>query len=147
VNSLSIVGRIGKVGELRHTQGGKAVINLSVAVDNGKDANGEKRPATWFEIALWEKQAEALEQYLVVGDRIGINGQVRMQVDQGNDGQKYPKLTIDFPKVELLGGSQQTQAPAQGRSAQQGRPAARPAQRQAARPAPRQEVSDEDIPF
>lgn len=149
MNVLSIVGRIGKVGQLRYTQSGKAVINFSVAVDNGKDADGEKRAATWFEVALWEKQAEALAQYLTVGDRIGVNGQVRLQIDKGNDGKEYPKLTIDFPRVELLGGSQQTAAAPQtaGRPAQarppQGRPAQRPTQRQAAP----QEVADEDIPF
>jgi single-strand DNA-binding protein len=130
VNNLSIVGRIGKVGELRYTQGGKAVINLSVAVDNGKDSNGEKRAATWFEVALWEKQAEALAQYLVVGDRVGINGQARLQVDEGNDGKKYPKLTVDFPRVELLGGSSKPETQAAPRQA--ARPAQRPAQRQAA---------------
>jgi single-strand DNA-binding protein len=125
MNNLSIVGRIGKVGELRYTQGGKAVVNISVAVDNGKTSDGEKRAATWFEIALWEKQAEALAQYLVVGDRIGVNGQVRLQVDEGKDGQKYPKLTVDFPRVELLGSKPEAAQAAP-------RQAARPAQRQAA---------------
>jgi single-strand DNA-binding protein len=151
VNNLSIVGRIGKVGDLRYTQSGKAVINLSVAVDNGKDANGEKRAATWFEVALWEKQAEALAEYLVVGDRVGINGQIRLQVDEGKDGQKYPKLTVDFPRVELLGGSSKPEQTQQANRAPANRQQARPAQ-QTGRPAQRQAApvavaDDEDIPF
>jgi single-strand DNA-binding protein len=144
MNNLSIVGRIGKVGELRYTQGGKAVINLSVAVDNGKTSDGEKRPATWFEIALWEKQAEGLADYLTVGDRIGVQGQIRLQVDEGKDGQKYPKLAVDFPRIELLGGSNKTE------QAQPARQTARPAQpaRQAARPTQRQTVPvDDEIGF
>jgi single-strand DNA-binding protein len=157
MNNLSIAGRIGKVGEMKYTQSGKAVLNISVATDNGKDGNGEKRAATWFEVALWEKTAESLEQYLNVGDRIGITGQVRLQVDTGADGTKYPKLVIDFPRVELMGGSQQatTAAPARAAAAAAparaaARPAQRPAQqRQAARPAQQaaQEILDEDIPF
>jgi single-strand DNA-binding protein len=110
MNSLSIVGRIGKVGEIKYTQSGKAVVNLSVATDNGKDSNGEKRAATWFEVALWEKQAESLAPYLTVGDRIGVTGQVRLQVDEGKDGKTYPKLTIDFPRVELMGDSNKQSA-------------------------------------
>jgi single-strand DNA-binding protein len=102
MNSLSIVGRIGKVGELRTTAGGKSVINFSVAVDNGKDSEGEKRKPTWFEVALWEKQADNLEPYLNVGDRIGVTGQVRMQVDEKGE-QQYHKLVVDFPRVELMG--------------------------------------------
>jgi len=112
MNVLSIVGRIGKVGELRTTQSGKSVINFSVAVDNGKDSGGEKRAATWFEVALWENQADALAQYLTVGDRIGVTGQVRLQIDEGKDGSKYSKLVVDFPRVELLGGSSKETAPA-----------------------------------
>ena len=102
MNSLSIVGRIGKVGELRITAGGKSVINFSVAVDNGKDSEGEKRKPTWFEVALWEKQADNLAEYLNVGDRIGVTGQVRMQVDEKGE-QQYHKLVVDFPRVELMG--------------------------------------------
>ena len=86
MNNISIVGRIGKVSELRHTQGGKAVLNFSVATDNGKDGDGEKRKPTWFEIALWEKQAEGLAQYLQVGGLVGITGQVSLKVDEGRDG-------------------------------------------------------------
>jgi single-strand DNA-binding protein len=146
MNNLTIVGRIGKVGELKYTAGGKAVVNFSVAVDNGKTSDGEKRQATWFEIAIWEKQAESLSQYLVVGDRIGVTGQVRLQVDEGRDGVKYPKLTIDFPRVELLG-SKVEQNPNQN-SAKTAQTNGRATQTQQARPAARQVAQvDEDIPF
>lgn len=159
MNTLAIVGRIGKVGALRYTQGGKAVINLSVAVDNGKDSAGEKRAATWFEIALWEKQAETLAQYLVIGDRIGVTGPVRLQIDEGKDGQKFPKLTVDFPRVELLGGNSQqantAPAPAARNNVQQRppqrqtAPVGRPAQQQVRQAPPSQDqfVAEEDILF
>ena len=147
MNNLTIVGRIGKVSELKYTPQGKAVVNFSVAVDNGKDSDGEKRAATWFEIALWEKQAENLHPYLVVGDRIGITGQVRLQVDEGRDGTKYPKLTVDFPRAELMGNPKE-------QSSGSNKPAARTAtanpsyRASAARAAaPPVEISDPDIPF
>jgi single-strand DNA-binding protein len=105
MNNVSIVGRIGKVSELRHTQGGKPVLNFSVATDNGKDGDGEKRKPTWFEITLWEKQAENLAQYLQKGGLVGVTGNIALKVDEGNDGEKYPKLVINFPRVELLGGN------------------------------------------
>ena len=132
MNNLSIVGRIGKVTELRHTQSGKAVIGFSVAVDNGKTSDGEKRKATWFEITLWEKQAESLAQYLRVGDRIGVSGQVQLKVEEGRDEQKYYKLTVDFPRVELLGDNKDKDRPTDSGKTN-------------SRRAP--EPSDDDIPF
>ena len=128
MNSLSIVGRIGKVGELRYTTSGKAVVNFTVATDNGK-TNGEKNAPTWFEITLWEQQAENLAPYLVVGSRVGVTGQVGLKVDEGRDGQKYPKLVVGFARVELLGDAPATATPA--------RTTARPAARLTARPAAR----------
>ena len=154
MNNLVIVGRIGKVGEVRYTQGGKAVINFSVATDNGKDGEGNKREATWFEVALWEKQAEGLAPYLVVGDRIGVTGQVRLQVDEGRDGIKYPKLTVDFPRVELLGtkpenvsAGQQGARPAARTAPPQSRPATRAAAAPGRAPAQTFEADDSDIGF
>jgi len=148
MNNLSIVGRIGKVGELRFTQSGKAVIGFSVAVDNGKDSDGNKRAATWFEITLWEKQAESLEKYLAVGDRIGITGQARMQIDEKGD-QKYHKLVIDFPRVELMGdgNKEKDDRPAQTRPAQNNNrgSSSRPAQNNTRRNEP--EIDGSDIPF
>ena len=44
---LIIAGNVGKDAVLRHTQSGDDVLGFSVAVNNGKDANGQDRPATW----------------------------------------------------------------------------------------------------
>jgi single-strand DNA-binding protein len=134
MNNISIAGRIGKVGELRSTNNGKSVINFSVATDNGKDSDGEKRPATWFEVALWEKQADALAEYLAVGDRIGVTGQVRLQIDEGKVGTKYPKLVIDFPRVELMGSKEKETT-----TTKTSKPAASKAKAK--------QVSDDDIDF
>lgn len=134
MNNISIAGRIGKVGELRSTNNGKSVINFSVATDNGKDSDGEKRLATWFEVALWEKQADALAEYLAVGDRIGVTGQVRLQIDEGKDGTKYPKLVIDFPRVELMGSKEKETT-----TTKTSKPAASKAKAK--------QVSDDDIDF
>ena len=106
MNNLVIVGRIGRVGDLKYTQSGKAATYFSVAVDNGKTSDGEKREATWFEVTLWEKQAESLHQYLKVGDRIGVSGQVQLKAAEERGEKTYPaKLTVSFPRIELLGDS------------------------------------------
>jgi len=104
MNSLNIVGRIGRVSDVNQTKSGKSVMNFTVAVDNGKNkSTNEQYPATWFEVTLWEKVADNLAQYLRKGDRVAVSGKAGLKVDKGKDGEVYPKLTIEFPYVELLG--------------------------------------------
>ena len=107
MNNLGIVGRIGRVGELKYAKdSGKAITFFSVAVDNGKTSDGEKREATWFEVSLWDRQAENIHQYLHVGDRVGVTGQVQLKAAEERGETTYPaKLAIQFARVELLGDS------------------------------------------
>ena len=57
---LIIVGRLGQDPEMRYTQEGKPVTNLSVATDKSwTDASGTKHEqTTWFRVAVWGNQAE-----------------------------------------------------------------------------------------
>ncbi len=79
-------GRLGAQGELRRTQTGDSVLNFRVAVDNGKDKNGEKRPATWVQCAIWGKRGESLEQYMQKGRSVTVTGMPRASA-YDNQGQ------------------------------------------------------------
>ena len=66
MQQLIIAGNIGKDAEVRRMQSGEAVANFSVAVDNGKDKDGNRRESTWFDCALWGKRGEGLAPYLTM---------------------------------------------------------------------------------
>ena len=66
---LIIAGNVGKDAVLRRTQDGEPVLGFSLAVDNGKDKDGNPRAATWFDCSIWGKRAEALETH---GDTDGL---------------------------------------------------------------------------
>jgi len=71
---LTLAGTVGKDADLRQTQGGDAVLNFSLAIDNGKDSDGNKRAATWFDCSLWGKRANALQPYIHKGDKLTVTG-------------------------------------------------------------------------
>ena len=52
MNNCVFAGRAGKDAELKYTQSGKAVASFSIAIDNGKDSNGEKRAPLWIIASL-----------------------------------------------------------------------------------------------
>lgn len=110
---LTIAGNCGKDAELRRTQAGDAVLGFSLAVDNGKDASGQKRPATWFDCSIWGKRAEALQHHITKGTKLVLSGR---PTARAHDGKGY--LGINVSELTFMGGSdrgdgyQQSKTPA-----------------------------------
>ena len=104
MNILMIAGTIGKDAELRRTQSGDAVAGFSVAIDNGKDKNGNKRDTTWIDCSLWGKRGESLCQYLTKGTKVAITG--RPTVREHN-GKAYQGCSVN--EITLMGGGQKSQ--------------------------------------
>ena len=99
---LMIAGIVGKDAVLRQTSGDD-VLGFSVAVDNGKDKNGEKRDATWFDCSLWGKRAASLEAYIKKGTRVAVTGR---PTAREYEGKVYLGISVDG--LTLLGGGQQS---------------------------------------
>jgi len=92
VQTLIIAGNVGKDAELRNTQGGESVLNFTVAVSNGKDKDGNDRPATWFDCSLWGKRADSLQSYITKGCKLTVRGR---PTARAHDGKAYLGLTVD----------------------------------------------------
>lgn len=103
---LTIAGTVGKDAELRTTQSGDKVLGFSVAVDNGKDQQGNKRPATWFDCSVWGKRAESLHQHITKGSRLTLTGR---PTARAHDGKAYLGLSVN--ELAFQGGGQERQQP------------------------------------
>lgn len=97
---LTIAGNVGKDAELRKTQSGEPVLNFTLAVDNGKDASGEKRQPTWFDCALWGKRAESLAPHITKGSKLVVTGR---PTARAHDGKPY--LGVNVAELTFMGGS------------------------------------------
>jgi len=90
MQTLHIAGNVGSVKEIKEV-GSEKVLNFSVAVDNGKDKNGEKRDATWYDCALWGKRAESLAPYIAKGSKLALSGRPGCRA---HEGKAYMSLTV-----------------------------------------------------
>ena len=94
VNKVILVGNLGRDPEVRQTQDGNPIVNMSLATsENWRDkATGEKREKTeWHSVAIFnENLARVAENYLKKGTRVYIEGQLQTRKWQDKDGQdKY----------------------------------------------------------
>jgi len=106
VNHVIIIGRLTRDAELKYTSAGFAISNISIAV-NRRRKNGEQwvEEASFFEVNLYGKTAEALKPYLLKGKQIAVEGELR-QDRWEQDGQPRSKVVISASNVQLLGGGQ-----------------------------------------
>jgi len=94
VNKVILVGNLGKDPEIRRTQDGRPIANLSVATsESWRDkATGERKEKTeWHRVVIFsEGLAKIAEQYLKKGAKVYIEGQLqtRKYTDQSG-AEKY----------------------------------------------------------
>jgi single-strand DNA-binding protein len=94
VNKVILVGNLGKDPDVRHTQDGKSIVNLSIATtDSWRDkSSGERKEKTeWHRVVIFnEGIAKVAEQYLKKGSSVYIEGQLQTRKWTDKDGvEKY----------------------------------------------------------
>ena len=105
INHVVLVGRLTRDAELKYTANGQAVCKFSIAV-NRRRKNGDQweDEANYFDVVLWGRQGESLNQYLLKGKSVGVDGELRQDRWQ-QDGQNRSKVEIVANNIQLLGGS------------------------------------------
>ena len=94
VNKVILVGNVGKDPEIRRTQDGRPIANLSIATsESWRDkATGEKKEKTeWHRVVIFsEPLCKIVEQYVKKGAKLYIEGalQTRKWTDQSG-AEKY----------------------------------------------------------
>jgi single-strand DNA-binding protein len=109
MNSVSIIGRLTRDGELKYTNSGMAVCKFAIAC-NAKRKNGDQwiEEAHFFDVVLWGKSGEALNQYLLKGKQIAVKGKL-VQSRWEKDGQQHSRVEIHADDIQLLGDSKPRQ--------------------------------------
>jgi single-strand DNA-binding protein len=91
VNKVILVGNVGKDPEIRRTQDGRPIANLSIATsESWRDKNsGEKKEKTeWHRVVVFsEPLCKVIEQYVKKGAKLYIEGQLQTRKWQNKEGQ------------------------------------------------------------
>ncbi len=105
VNKVFILGNLGKDPEVKELQSGSKVANLPVATtENYKDRNGERQERTeWHNVDLWNRQAEIAQEYLSKGDTVFIEGTIRTDKWQDQEGNDRYTTKIRGLSMTMLG--------------------------------------------
>lgn len=97
VNKVILVGNLGRDPEVRHTNDGRPIVNLSVATsETWRDrTSGERREKTeWHRVVIFdEKVCEVAQKYLNKGSTVYLEG--NLQTRKWTDQQGVEKYTTE----------------------------------------------------
>lgn len=96
MNNLIITGRITKDLELRYTTNNKAVVNIPLAVNNGKD------DTTFIDVVVYGNVAETTYKYCKKGDLIGVQATIKNNNWTDSNGNKHYDYNFIASKVTFL---------------------------------------------
>lgn len=94
VNKVILVGNVGRDPEIRFTQSGGKIANLSLATSEtwrDKQSGERKEKTEWHRISIFdERLADIVEKYVKKGSKLYIEGALQTRKWTGNDGvEKY----------------------------------------------------------
>jgi single-strand DNA-binding protein len=153
-NKVILMGNLTRDPELKYLPSGTAVVKVGLAVNhtyNDRQTGEKKEEVCFIDADGFGRTAEVINEYFQKGRPILIEGRLRLQTWETDDGQKRSKHDVFIERFTFVGGRQE-EGMEWGYSQQPQRAPA--ASRPAASPAPEQpsvlneppETVD-DIPF
>lgn len=109
INKVILVGNLGADPEIRYTQSGSAVANLSLATAESwrdRDSGDMQERTEWHRLVMFGRTAEVAQQYLKKGSQIFVEGRLQTRKWQDRDGNDRYTTEIVVNDMQMLGGRQ-----------------------------------------
>lgn len=103
LNSVSLVGRLTHDAEIKNNGNGKSWVVLNLANNYTYSLNKEKiDEANFFKIKIFGKLGESLQEYLVKGKQIGVQGRLKQYKYKNEDNKNMNVIEIIANQVQLI---------------------------------------------
>lgn len=104
-NKVFLIGNLTRDPELKYTPNGTAVTEFGIAVNRSyTSVSGEKKEDVCFvSISVFGRKAEVANEYLKKGSPIFIEGRLRFDSWETQDGQKRNRLSVVGENFQFLG--------------------------------------------
>ena len=105
LNKVFLAGNLTRDPELRYTPGGTAVGQFGLAVNRRfRNRDGQmQEEATFVDIEVWGRQAEAASEYISKGSPVLIEGRLKLDTwESKQTGERRSKLRVVGERVQFL---------------------------------------------
>ena len=105
INVVTLIGRVTRDSELKKLPSGVSKCEFSIAVNRRVKKNEQwEDVASFFDLALFDKRADNLVNYLKKGTQVGVFGSLEQERWEDKEGKKHSKIVVKIQDLQLLGG-------------------------------------------
>ncbi|MYB96778.1 single-stranded DNA-binding protein [Candidatus Poribacteria bacterium] len=153
-NRVILLGNLTRDPELKYLPNGNSVANFGLAISErytDRQSGEQKETVCFVDVAAWGRQAEVVNEYLSKGSPVFLEGSLKFDSWEADDGTKRNKLSVTAFRIQLIGGRRDGDQTEGGYA--NAEPAAAPTQSESYQEAPAPEATsapsatDDDIPF
>ena len=102
MNLIALTGNICKDIELKYTKNNKRYLENTIAVQKGnKNQNGEYE-TDFIDFVVFEQKAEYMSSYAKKGNKIEINGKLRVDNWKDEEGKNHTRTYVVGDKIAIL---------------------------------------------
>jgi single-strand DNA-binding protein len=99
------LGQLTADPELKYIPDGTAIVNFNMAMNRKYKSKDEtKEEVCFIGVAMFGRRAEVISEHFSKGDSIYIEGSLKFDQWETEDGQKRSKLSIKADNFEFVGG-------------------------------------------
>ena len=102
MNTATIIGRAGQDAEIKYFESGKVKTTFSLAV-NRWDSKTKEDTTDWYNIEVWDKQAEFAGEYIKKGRQVAVDGRISISKWTDQTGDERERFLIVANDIRLLG--------------------------------------------
>ena len=103
VNKVILIGNLGQSPDVRMTNSGIKVAEISLATTQYFTRDSQKvEKTTWHNVTLWNKLADLIERYTGKGSTVYIEGRLETEKWTDQNGQNRYTTKIIAESVQLL---------------------------------------------
>lgn len=107
LNRITLQGRITKDIELRHTNSGKAVTTITLAVDRDRKDQDGNRGVDFIDVVAWGGTAEFLHNYFGKGRMAVVDGRLELRDWTDKNGNNRRSAQVVADSVYFCGSKQE----------------------------------------
>ena len=102
MNVITLTGNLCKDVELRVSQSGKKIVDITIGVSKEKKNAQGQYETDFIPLVLFDGSAEYLSKYAKKGDKIEVVGKLRVDVYTDKDGNYRTSTYVVVDKVKIL---------------------------------------------
>lgn len=108
LNRAILMGRITKSPELKNTQSGVPVLQISIAVDRDYTPKGQEKQTDFINVVAWRGTAEFIAKHFEKGQLIALTGSIQTRSYTDSQGNKRSVTEVIADQVYFAGSKKES---------------------------------------